>query len=174
MDAHACLIRLDPSTPRSWALWPQLEDRVRVFCKEYTSDTPPDVLIQYLRKLFVETPTLLGAWVLMTEQEEMIGHLVGWVDLHWGQPYLMVYQIRVDTGYTGVAVKDEMLGALDDWTWTLNSLYESAGSPLRITMMRWMTERPEAWMRYFQKTPQRLLTVLSIPVGIKPEELHGR
>jgi len=145
-----------------------LEDRVRVFCKEWSPETPAEVFIQHIRKLFVETPTLLGAWVLVNEDHELIAHLIGWVDLYWGQPYLMVHQAHVDAGHSGGGFKTEMLDALDEWTWTLNGLYEAAGSPLRITLMRWMTERPEAWVRYFQRTPQRQLTVLSIPVGITP------
>ncbi|MDP2662167.1 MAG: hypothetical protein Q8R28_15690 [Dehalococcoidia bacterium] len=160
------VIRLDPNTPRAWALWPILEDRMRVFCKEYAPDTPPDALIQHCRRLFVETPTVLGAWALMTDEGEMIGHLVGWVDLYWGQPYLIVHQAHIDRGHALGVERGVMEAALDDWAWSVNALYEAADSPLRVTTVRLMTEWPEAWIRYFHKKAQRQLTVVSFPVGI--------
>ena len=156
------MLRLTNGNPKAWALWPMLETRVRAFCATETPDTPSDAVIQHLRRLFLESPDSLGAWVVLNEHGAMIGHLVGWVDLYWGCPYLLVHQAALDQGQILDPTKQAFMAALRQWGDTVNAQFEAAGRQERVARVRWMTTRPEAWIRYFGHQPQQQTTVLEL------------
>lgn len=159
------LHRLQPDDPQSWALWPVLESRARKFCDRYAGETPPDALIAFLRKLFVESPAILGAWLFLGEDGQAFGHYLSWVDVYWGQPYIMVHQCEVDSKRTAGELTQQVGTAVHYWAAYLNSLYEASGSPLRIQTVRWMADRPDAWIRYLHVVPTRQLTTISLPIS---------
>lgn len=168
------LVRLDPAQAQAWAQWPQMEARIRRFCATYSGDTPVEAVIAHLRQLFVSAPQTLGVWALCRSDTDIIGHLVSWVDLFWGQPFIHVWQAEIDPHHAEGWAKTEMMRQLTAWVTHLNAAYAAAGTDVRITMIRWLTERPDAWLRYFQRTPQRRWTLLTLSVGAEEDETHGR
>ena len=168
--------RFNPSDARSWALWPMLEARVREFCRDWATDTPPDALIASMRKMFVETPTLLCALIVLDETETIRLHCVAWADVYFNEPYLLVHQIKADDKNRLTTMRPAILAALRAWADELNEIYRSTGAPQRIVKLRLVTERPDAWARYLHGRATRALTVMTIPVEAlteQKENAHG-
>lgn len=156
------LHRLHPDTPESWTHWPAFEARARRFCETHATDTQAGAMIPWLRKLFVETPGLLGAWLALDGDGHGVGHLLGWVDLYFGVPVIFVHQAQMDGGTTPLDIGWTMARAIEQWKDDCNEVYARAGSPQRLTTVRWSTEKnPEAWRRMLEKYGGRVQRVLS-------------
>ncbi len=167
------LKRLTPDDPRSWMLWPELEARVRRMIREFPTSSPEGPVIRKLRSLWGTTPGLLGAWlgVVKIDPEEngtsglqIIGHAVGWVDMLWDAPVILMHQVAADSGVRVTGLRDRILGEIGAWADELNRLYEKAQSPLRIESVIFWTDRPDQWRRYLGGVPEKSWTAVTVPL----------
>lgn len=140
--------RLTPEQPEGWALWPVFEARVLAFLHTVARETPAPTFLAWLRKTFVETPALLGAWLAIDEGQS-VGHFLGWADVFFGEPFIWVHQAQVDERTALGRLRHAMVAELKQWVDEMNWAYEQQGVPTRIRRMRFATERDaEAWARY--------------------------
>ena len=161
-------LRLHPDDARSWALWPTLEKRLRDFCLIYAQDTPYEPMLAHVRRLFATTPDLLGAWVVLDDADEtsILAHCLSWVDVYWGEPYILIHQLRGDKPQRWSTYKRHMLHELFMWARALNEQYQASGSLHRIRQFRFLTERPDEWQAYLRTQAHRSLTMFTIPVEV--------
>lgn len=161
------LKRLRPDDPESWALMPVLEFRARDACPRISSDTPPDALCAMIRQKFAVAPITLGAWLVRhSETKRVVGHVLGWVDVSWGEPYILIHQGDADEAVLR-EVAEELSDEVTMWIGTLNLAYETANMAQRIRRVIFLTERPKVWERIIKArghVPMRTLTMLSIPL----------
>lgn len=155
------LIRLCSNDPQAWGLWPALETRVRAFCETEMPEIPADALITHLRQLFVGSPDALGTWLVLHDGVP-VGHVVGWLDVYWGQPYLLIQQASLDHSATGQIDPEQVLAELRTWASQINATQIASGRPERVTHLQWLTTRTNAWQRWLGGRPLQRVTVLSM------------
>lgn len=155
------LKRLTPENPKDWAYWPILEARVREAMPRLEPDAPPEAVIKHLRSLWATQSARLGAWLLLQSVEQtnghvprplVIAHMVAWVDLYWGEPCIFIYQLEGDPGRGCLTMLDPVMRDLEAWRVSLNTMYQQAGAPQRIDLIRFSTSQPEAFTRWFRST----------------------
>lgn len=159
MTAPLSVKRLVPEDAPSWAYWPMLESRVIQALPLLDPEAEPTAVLRHLRSLWATSPVMLGAWLAFRHGEttnghgpmpEIVGHMLGWVDTHWGKPCLHIYQLQGEPGQGCLDLLPTMLMELDTWRQQVNRLYEVAGSPLRMSLVKFFTEQPEAYARWFR------------------------
>jgi hypothetical protein len=165
------LVRLHPAQPESWALWPVFEARVLSFQRRIAEEGMPEQLIEWLRESFIKRPDILGAWIAL-DDEHVVGHLLGWADAYFGEPYVFVYQTETDPNATmQEGMRERMVDELRHWIDALNWAYERAQSPLRMTRVKFATGRHDrAWAGYLKGLGRLVKTraVLTFEVGVTP------
>jgi hypothetical protein len=157
------IVRVHPSTPEGWALYPVLEQRAVAFMREMGPEGEPQVFTGWLRDCFINRAEILGAWMLLDEapappdstepaRETVLGHMLGWVDVFFGDPFVFVYQLQSEPGSTvRTAIHRQMIQELHHWIDNLNWAYEQARAPQRIRRVRFVTRRSErAWQGYLE------------------------
>jgi hypothetical protein len=144
------VLRLHPSKPEAWALWPVFEARAKDFLVRVAGEEPNEQMVVWLRDTFVNRAELLGAWMSF-EGDRVTGHLLAWADAQFGEPFVFVHQVETEPGATDGGGREQMIGELRHWVDEMNWAYERAESPLRIRRLRFSTQRSStAWARYLQ------------------------
>ena len=162
--------RLDPSNPSSWSLYPQFEARLRKFLAIQTPDFgEPDKCIVEMRKRWVETPEICGYWLLMeTEGEflqEAVGHVCGWVQDHYGKPYVLLFQTEVDDHHETRETLIRVVDRARVWITELNEKLEIGKAPLISYIEHWSRKPAEVWNRLIPEIKQqKVYYVIRIPV----------
>lgn len=154
MAPRLVLHRLTPNDPHAWGLWPILEARVRKHTPDLAPGTDPERIIAMLREMWGARPAMLGVWVARELSPELnghdpqpiVGHMVGWVDTHWGEPVIFLCQLVTDPG-KGTPLRLPMMLELERWREELNVIYSAAG-PHRIRRCKLFAYRPEAYQRW--------------------------
>jgi hypothetical protein len=154
------LKRLMPEDPTAWGYWPVLEARVRAALPALEPEANPDHVLQHFRTLWATQPARLGAWLALRPVErtnghtplpEVIGHLLAYVDVYWGEPCLFVYQMEGTAGAGCLHLLAPMLRELDHWKDALNIRFAEAVGGKRIDLVRFYTQRPDAFERWFRE-----------------------
>lgn len=157
--AGLTLKRLRADDPTSWGYWPILEARVRAQIPVLEPEAPPDAVIRHFRSLWVTQEKRVGAWLALQAVEQtnghvplplIVAHMLGYIDMYWGQPCLFIYQLEGDPGLGALDLLVPMMRELDAWRGEVNRTYLEAGSDVRVDLVRFYTTRPEAYARWFR------------------------
>ena len=149
--SELALVRLTPEDPTAWGLWPLLERRVRMTLPDLEPEAPAEAVIAQMRRLWVQTPDLLGAWfAVRPDTREIVAHMVGWIGVYWTLPCMEVYQLKGDPGAGSLELLAPMLAELEAWRTLLNDRYERQGHARALDLVRFYTDRPEAYRRWFR------------------------
>lgn len=169
------LIRLHPNSPEAWALWPIFEQRCIDFIRDESREGDPEQFRKWIRESFVQRHEIQGAWLAIEGTDKVIGHLLGWADHFFGDPYIFIHQVKTDPNATiDNGLRDAMCEALHQWVDECNWAYEQAQSPLRIRKIRFATGRGDrAWKAYLKPLGliEKERSILTITVGSERPEI---
>lgn len=144
------VLRLHPNDAASWAAWPRFEARALDFIARVSGEQVTDQFVRWLRESFVNRAEIMGAW-LAFEDDVIVGHLLSWTDVFFGEPYVFVHQVETDPGATQGPLHALMVDELRHWVDAMNWAYERAGVETRIRRMRFTTHRSDrAWREYLK------------------------
>jgi hypothetical protein len=116
------LKRLAPSDADAWALFPILEQRLRAWIPRVDQRTDPEQVIWHIRRLWGTMPLLLGAWVAIWPNHDVIGHWVGWVQQpEIGEPTLLIYNAACDRGESVAALWGDFVADMVEWKEQVNA-----------------------------------------------------
>lgn len=160
--APLTMLALSPADPASWRWWPGLIARMRETLPQLDPDLPVDRIIGFIGQQAIQMPLGVRWWVAVREAV-VVGHAIAWVDVSWGEPYILVHQLVAEAGAR------ELLPAwlmdLAAWAQTLNATYEQAGSPLRVRELRfWSARSNEGWDRLLNGLVTKTFHVKHIPL----------
>lgn len=126
----------------SWALYPQMEARIRKFSEENELECSADAVLYEMRQRWVMAPNLTGYFV-GAENGLVYSHLASWVSPCYGKNRLFIYQAQNEKGKDAFP---EFKALLQDWIVKLNAVI-----PIKVEKGEFGTwHEPEKWLRYFK------------------------
>lgn len=163
--------RLDPANSSSWSHWPSFEARVRHFLNVQTPDFgEPEKCIVEIRRRWVETPEIAGYWLLLASEDNFllksaVGHVCGWVQDHFGKPYVLLFQTEVDEAHE---TREMLVGVIEqarEWIGEMNQKLSKGNMPPITYIEHWSRAPAEVWNRLIPEIKQeKVYYVIRIPV----------
>lgn len=89
---------LHSSQKDTWKYVPVVEDRIKAFCKEYSSDVNPDFLIQFLRMSFISSGPTSLMLAGVDEDGIVVAHCIVLAEKWFGTNVVTMAQLEVDRG----------------------------------------------------------------------------
>jgi len=146
------IMRLDCSDMSSWYHFPRYIDRCLVFAQQLLGFNQMQLanFEQDLRNRWA-TPHGSLFIAVLDNYARMVGHILGWVNVDYGQPYLFNFQAEMDDGYSLLPIVDKVFAEHVEYIGWANAMYEKAGQKLRIDKVRTQTMRnADAIVRYLR------------------------
>jgi hypothetical protein len=146
------VVRLDRNNSSSWAHFPRFIERSLIFAEKLVKYNSLQLknLEQDLCNRWATTGGML-AIAILNEHDQMVGHVLGWVNVDYGQPYLFNFQAEMDDGFDMRPLLDQVLVEHLDYVKWANEMYEKGGQPVRITQVVTQTMRnADALVRYLK------------------------
>lgn len=174
------LQRLLPSDRLAWIWWPQFEERVVAFLSRYGTNLDDDqrqMFVVELRQRFAATPQLSGYWLIHNGkgglEQETVGHICAWIDVRYGKPYVMCFQVELDKAWEG---RENLVQAVEEtrqWIADLNRQL-AAKNEKQIEHIELYTIRTaEAWKRLLPELDWiKEMTVMRIGLGERQIASH--
>src|SRR5208282_945501 len=132
------VVRLLPGDDRSWPLMPEFFRRARGFVEKYLPETNPVLVIDDLKKRWLETPFLTGYFLVFDNGGLPFAHMTSWIAESYGRPYVFIYQAYCNKFSQLGPSAEAVLKQVDVWAKQLNSAI-----------------RPENWIRKFEMSTWR-------------------
>jgi hypothetical protein len=154
--ATPTVYRLDAAVPEHWAMWGQLEERVRTWTPILAPDIPVDTLLAFIRQRWMQAPDTIRACLVMGEDGYPAGHFLAWLDTYWGIPYLHVHQASLD--FPSAYAREQVRELLREWVRDL------ADRGVTSRHFHWVTERDSAWKAFFGDKAEAIRTTMLLPV----------
>jgi len=133
-------LRLDPEDHLCWAIWPAFEARLKLYSTEVAPDTPVELFIPLLRRAFVENNPLYFIMIIINDEDEIVGHCIGWHEQVWGKNYALIHQAKLDVSSK---ISRNVWLEIRIWIHRINSL----GCNPPISSLRFVTTRGDGWYR---------------------------
>lgn len=101
----------------SWALMPFVLARLARFSERYDTETTADEVTDLVRNMFSGRDIRLGMWVVLDDQQAIIGHLFAtpeplYLD-HWR--YCLIRQAEADLGINSIEAAQQVFEAVQQW-----------------------------------------------------------
>ena len=144
------VMRLDCTDVTSWSLYPRFMERCLRFAQDLLKFNEMQLknFEQDLRNRWA-TPNGSLFLAVMDGRGNMVGHVCGWINIDYGQPYLFNFQAEVDEGYEMAPAMDLLAKEHVEYVGWANAMYEKGGQPVRINKVRTQTMRnADALVRY--------------------------
>lgn len=118
------IVVLRRDQPLSWALMPQLLNRLMRFLDSYDTDTPKQELFEQVSRMFAAGDGRLGVWMIV-DGSKVVGHLlaqpepVGYEQGPW--QYVLIRQAEVDPKVDARALTKQVMALVEGWAQRLGT-----------------------------------------------------
>jgi len=174
------LKRLLPSDNLSWVFWPDFEKRVVGFLDQYGSNMDAgqrQMFVTDLRQRFAATPQLSGYWLILNGKDALdqqtVGHICSWIDVRYGKPYVMIFQVEIDVRWEG---RETLLMAVEEtreWISDLNRQLAAKNERLIDSMELYTIKAGRAWKRWLPELEWvKEMTVMRISLSNQTSANH--
>lgn len=139
------LVRVHNGNAEGWALYPVFEARVIAMRREFELRGLDGQFRLSLQKRWVELPDFC-AYFLATEDDRVVAHTAAWVETQYGVPYVLIYQCKVDRGFS---IRPVLVAFFTELNVIINKLngMVPAGAPRITEVDFWTPWEPELWER---------------------------
>lgn len=166
------LHRLLPSDRLSWMWWPEYEKRVLGFLDAYSTHlnaAQREQFVTELRNRFSTTPQLSGYWLIFNGkdafEQQVVGHLCGWINVQYGRPYVLLFQTEVDVAFEGREVLLDCMKETGEWIGGVNRELAEKKQPLIDYVEAWVLKSVEAWKRWLPELDiVKSMTIMRIAI----------
>ena len=146
------VVRLESSNGSHWQHLPRFIERSIHFAQETLSYN--DIQIrnfeQDLKNRWV-TPNGALMLAIFDGHGIMVGHILGWINVDYGQPYLFNFQADVDEGYDLRPIVNRVFEEHVEYIGHMNAMYEQMKQDVRINKVITQTMRNgPALVRYLE------------------------
>ena len=149
------LIRCTRDDPRAWAWLPYVLYRAGTFCEEMDTETLPIEAQDLIRLWFVMGDYRLGLWIVIKDQQELVGHMLATpepIEIPQHR-YVLIRQVQLNKGLDLRTISKQGFTALTQWTRSIG-----------LSRLVMVTHRSsKAMARQWGFEPHKTLMKLSLP-----------